>query len=393
MRRIRRRSMDFAKSRGIIISRVSIGDKSHNHPCDCRACVLCTCEKCISHIRHCVYGKGYQTVDTNVLPCSCRSDVDKFVCPLCKSYATFCYGQGLLCCARCASTFPQTDETKCVSVQVQNQSLGSLDHIVQEASPDTPPDNTTARSETISTVTRRSRGIDDLRNIISSFGSRDTESTSSGLETIGDCSLSPSEYNNGDVETFRVNHRQRVEEARRRYDRLLKIRGCVAEGEADLSRICYQVGRNKHVQTLLHDEVVRRNIKLQNDSSECDELVWELRTEAAFRTRDTDLPDLLKRKGIAWLRVKRPDMHGREKHLLLSKAINRALLDNCIDKNFRTFLRNQDPTQILVYNKYVRGAVVPRRGIINRFIKYIGFKKYADRKWVDTAYAVLPTPV
>jgi len=172
----------------------------------------------------------------------------------------------------------------------------------------------------------------------------------------------------------------------------LKVFGINSPKLLDLTNVKAQLGRNKHVQTLLHDEVARRNIKIMNEHSECEELTWKLRTEAAFRTRDTDLPDLLKRKGEAWLRVNRPDMHERDRHLQLAKAINRAMLDNCIDRNFRTFLQKQDPAQIVVYNKYVRGAVVPKRTIFNKFVKVIGFKKFADRKWVETAYAVLPIP-
>jgi len=160
----------------------------------------------------------------------------------------------------------------------------------------------------------------------------------------------------------------------------------------DLTRIKVQKGHNKHVQTLLHDEVARRNILLRQQHSADDDLTWKLRSEAAFRTRDTDLPELLKRKGEAWLRVNRPDMLEREKHEQLAKAINRAMLDNNIDRNFRTFLRNQDPTQIKVFNTYVRGAVVPRRSLINRFVKAIGFKKYADKRWLASAYEVLPGP-
>jgi len=212
------------------------------------------------------------------------------------------------------------------------------------------------------------------------------------LETIGDCSIDIEQPSDGILESIRNNNWQRVEEARKRYCKCLIIRGISDEVMPDVSRIRAQVGRQKHVQSMLHDTVVRNNLRIQNDHAKDEDLLWKLRTESAFRTRDTDLPDLLKRKGEAWLRVNRPEMQEKDKHLALANAINNALLDNCIDKNFRQFLQRQDPTQIIVYNKYVRGAVVPKRSLFNRMIKACGFRKFADRKWVDTAYAVLPTP-
>lgn len=392
MRRIRRRAMEFAEQRGIIISRVPFGDSSHKHPCECRACVLCTCKECICHIRDVAANKGYQGVDPSICPCACRTYYDKFVCPLCKSYATFCFGQGLLCCSRCATLFPQTDETLCVSVSVEDASQRALDNIIQETDTNSTTIDETDQSSTVSMAVRRPSPIDAIRAVIAEYGSNSSTVESRGERTDDDCSQVTDASDGSSPTAFDIAVRTRVDEARRAYNRRLKVWGLDQPKLLDLTRIKQFKGRNRHVQTLLYDAVAARNNEIREQHRRDDSLLWKLRTEAAFRTRDTDLPDLLKRKGEAWLRVNRPDMSEKDRHLALANAVNNAVLDNKIDRDFRTMLRRQDPIQIQVYNSYVRGAVVPKRGLWNRFLRNIGFRQYADKKWVSTAYQVLPSP-
>jgi hypothetical protein len=140
--------------------------------------------------------------------------------------------------------------------------------------------------------------------------------------------------------------------------------------------------------------VVTRNDQVLRDSHSRDrELEWYLRTEASTRVRDTELAGLLKRKGLAWLRQRRPDLTEMDKHFQLATAINNAMLDNKIDQSYRVMLNRQDPTQITAFNHYVKGKRLSKPGTFLRLLYWMGMKKVADRAWLLTARAVLPPPV
>lgn len=132
------------------------------------------------------------------------------------------------------------------------------------------------------------------------------------------------------------------------------------------------------------DEVLKIDNRLDSD------LLWFLRTEASCRPRDELLPDVLKRKGTAWIRQNRKDISEREKHVMLSKALPNAMLDNGVDRNMRVMLRRQNPRQLEAFNLYVHGMVIPKRGLVNRMVYNLGFRRTADKCWLSTAYRVLP---
>lgn len=136
------------------------------------------------------------------------------------------------------------------------------------------------------------------------------------------------------------------------------------------------------------DDVIRRSLELVQPKDE--ELLWFLRTEAALRLRDTTLPDVLKRKAVAWLRQNRKDIDEKTKHLMIANAVNNALLDNKIDRDFRTVIRNQEAVQIKALNLYINGAILPPRGFVNKALSWIGMTGLANRLWLAKAEQILP---
>jgi hypothetical protein len=139
--------------------------------------------------------------------------------------------------------------------------------------------------------------------------------------------------------------------------------------------------------------VTRANQVLVESHRPDRELEWYLRTQAALRVRDCDLATLLKRKGDAWIRQNRASLTEYDKHYQLATAISNAMLDNKIDKNYRTMLDRQDPTQVAAFNHYVKGKRLSMPGWWHRVLRYIIGKGAADRVWLQSARAVLPPPV
>lgn len=153
------------------------------------------------------------------------------------------------------------------------------------------------------------------------------------------------------------------------------------------------VKREHRNQAFVSDDVARTDQVVRETCRKDDSLLWYLRTQAALRTRDAELPTMLKRKGEAWLRQNRPDMREKDKHLELASAISNAMLDNKVDRDYRTMLRRQDVSQVAAFNHFVGGKRLSTPGLLVRLLRAVGARAWANRVWLRSAEAVFPAPI
>jgi len=388
MRRVRRRAVEFAARRGIVISRVPIGIDKHRHPCNCVACSTCTCIECVSFARDMACRRPSQASDPAHAPCYCGGLLSEAVCPVCEAHGAFCYHEGVFGCYRCASIFPATHPTSCMSMRLASIVQSDVEQAQQAVGKELATLNKEAERQALPGGLRQSSSLgtalrvrfqsdapsdtDDSEIITESITGTDRAVEWPVLPSLRQCS-SIECSSDSDSFTARDLSRHRIKCRFRKLTRLLGGK------PRPLSYVC--------------DDVQRRENVLRNEHCEDQELLWRLRSDASLRERDATLPDLLKRKAEAWLRANRTGISERQRHMLMSRAIPNAMLDNAIDRNMRTMLRRQDPMQMLVFNKFVNGYVVPPRSGTNRFVKWLGFKKYADKMWLKTAKQVLPSKI
>lgn len=417
-RRIRRRGVEFARNRGITISAVRLGVAGHAHPCRCGPCSICTCRTCISYLPSILAVREYQACTSESNPCGCRSYLGALVCPVCSSHGALCYDAGSLCCIRCASIFPRTDQRDCMLLSAQITGFSTLDNSEQTADSDPSTVLTQIESRSIfgdlpcprpltprlivteagepsgsdgSQVGSLSAGQPRAFRSPSSVASRDwnrAPGSSPGsamrllpmreptrgppTDTVSGISLDlPSPYNSDD-EFFP---------------------DCTGYGPRRLPQGVLGRGVKKNpigvrrLHTVMRDHVSRRD----NELEKCDdELLWYLRTQAALTVRDSDLPLKLKRKAEAWMRANRSGWNERDRHYAAARAVVNSMLDNQIDRGLRAMMRRQDPLQIEVFNRFMVGEVVPPRSCMNRFVYWLGFENTANRWWRATGYAVFP---
>lgn len=419
MRRIRRRGVEFARKRGIVISNVRIGPAGHEHPCRCGPCSVCTCRTCVSYLSTLLAVKQYASCNPESEPCGCRTYLGALVCPVCESYGALCYGPGSLCCIRCASIFARSYQRECMRVPVEIANARTLVNTEQAIEQDITSISSAIESPTIlgpiprvDLVTKRLTA--EFKQVVNN-ASRIATCTRSDTPIVRLSRQPACGYRFGSA-GFGVGTYMSVQPLSRRTrvgpgsssdvisfdlpsacDTDLSsdefIPDLTGYGPRRLPEGILGRGVNKNpigvrrLHTLYGDEVMRRD----NELEKCDkELLWYLRTQAALMTRDSELALKLKRKAEAWVRANRSDWKEVDRHYAMAQAINNAVLDNQIDRGYRTVLRRQDPLQIEVFNRFIAGEVVPPRTGWNKFVRWLGFRKTADRWWRETGYVVFP---
>lgn len=398
------------------MSRVRIGP--HTHPCACDLCTLCVCDRCVYYLakRATEYQCGY--IDREAVRCDCTFSMDA-MCKMCGCKCLSCYSEGVLYCTRCMSISDAIGEhiPACMPLPAADVNADVVGVVPQiNTQPTQPPSlvsGTIRRTRIRSGATAILRGLLRAGVAVDQFEWPEDDSGSTGPSSIlssdieGGISSEPQDTS-GDIVHDSTTSIESVTVCVRASDvgsaAVVKQRVLSEEREAIRQRIERKrlglrvLGRAKRrpAMTYVEDELQRRlTTKVEGDFDDIDnELVYRIRIESALLPRDTSLPFTLKRKAMAWLRSERPGLTQQESEIQIARAIRVALSNGPIDDAYHSWLKAhyKEPVLVAALNVMQGGAYVPRRTKFNRFVRCLGFRKFADNRWLKSAVSVMPEP-
>lgn len=155
-------------------------------------------------------------------------------------------------------------------------------------------------------------------------------------------------------------------------------------------------------QVLIDDDIYRKLVVHYEKVREKDSAfraVWQysgdvelrdyLRLQASLMPRNTDLPNLLKRKAEAWRREKRPGWTDSEFYSEFTAALPCAMSDNHVDERMRRWVGQQDPREIRRFNARV-GGVNSQRTRLSDLVGWLRLPRL--QKWLEWRNAIQVLP-